>query len=63
MSIFKYIYVLILFSFYNVNNALSAQLLSHKATYTLNIENIKDNSFLEGGQGETFFEIWGLRVK
>ena len=36
---------------------MSAQLLSHKATYTLNIQNIKDNSFLEGGQGETFFEI------
>ena len=57
MSIFKYICFLILFSFYNINIALSAQLLSHKATYTLNIQNIKDNSFLEGGQGQTFFEI------
>ena len=46
MSIFKYIYVLILFSFYNVNNALSAQLLSHKATYTLKIENIKEDYVL-----------------
>ena len=57
MSILKYIYLLILFSFYNINIALSAQLLSHKATYTLNIQNIKDNSFLAGGQGQTFFEI------
>ena len=57
MSIFKYICFLILFSIYKFNIALSAQLLSHKATYTLNIQNIKDNSFLEGGQGQTFFEI------
>ena len=57
MSIFKYIYFLLLFSVCNINIALSAKLLSHKATYTLNIQNIKDNSFLEGGQGQTFFEI------
>ena len=57
MSNLKYIYFLILFSIYNINIAFSAQLLSHKATYTLNIQNIKDNSFLEGGQGQTFFEI------
>ena len=57
MSIIKYIYFLILFSIFNIYPALSAQLLSHKATYTLNIQSIKDNSFLEGGQGQTFFEI------
>jgi len=57
MSIIKYIYFLILFFIYNVNLASSAQLLSHKATYNLNIQNIKDNSFLEGGQGQTFFQI------
>ena len=57
MSIIKYIYLIIIFSICNVYPTLSAQLLSHKATYTLNIQNIKDNSFLEGGQGQTFFEI------
>ena len=57
MSITKYIYFLIFFSIFKICPALSAQLLSHKATYTLNIQNIKDNSFLEGGQGQTFFEI------
>ena len=57
MSITKYIYFLILFSIFKICPALSAQLLSHKATYTLNIQNINDNSFLEGGQGQTFFEI------
>ncbi len=57
MSIIKYIYItIILFTSY-INFATSSQLLSHKATYSLNIENIKDNSFLEGGQGQTFFEI------
>ena len=57
MSINKYIYFFIIFLIYNINVASSAQLLSHKATYNLNIQNIKDNSFLEGGQGQTFFEI------
>ena len=57
MSINKYIYISIIFFISNVNFATSSQLLSHKATYTLNVENIKDNSFLEGGQGQTFFEI------
>ena len=57
MSNFKFIFFLILFHIYNINIAKSAQLLSHKATYNLNIQNIKDNSFLEGGQGQTFFEI------
>ena len=57
MSIFKFICFLILFSIYNINIALSTQLVSHKASYTLNIQNIKDNSYLEGGQGQTFFEI------
>ena len=46
------------FSFiFSINFATSAQLLSHKATYTLKIQNIKDNSFIIGGQGQTFFEI------
>lgn len=40
-----------------VNSSIASQLLSHKATYNLNIENIKENSFFEGGQGQTFFEI------
>ena len=57
MSIIKYIYIIIVFFILSINFASSAQLLSHKATYTLNIQNIKDNSFLEGGQGQTFFEI------
>ena len=57
MSIIKYIYFIIIFLIFNAYPTLSAQLLSHKATYTLNIQNIKDNSFLEGGQGQTFFEI------
>ena len=57
MSIIKYIYFIIIFSICNAYPTLSVQLLSHKATYTLNIQNIKDNSFLEGGQGQTFFEI------
>jgi len=57
MSIIKYIYILILFFIFNINFASSAQLLSHRATYSLNIQNIKDNSFLEGGQGQTYFEI------
>ena len=55
MSINKYIYISIIFFISNVNFVLSSQLLSHKATYTLNIQNIKDNGFLEGGQGQTFF--------
>ena len=37
-----------------ISPSFSSQLLSHKATYILNVENIK-NSFLEGGQGQTFF--------
>ena len=57
MSIIKYIYFLIFFYIFNIFSAFSAQLLSHKAMYTLNIQNIKENSFLEGGQGQTFFEI------
>lgn len=49
-----------------ISPSFSSQLLSHKATYILNVENIK-NSFLEGGQGQTFFEIqevcdgWNVR--
>ena len=45
MSIIKYIYFLIFFYIFNTFSAFSAQLLSHKATYNLNIENIKENSF------------------
>ena len=49
-----------------ISPSFSSQLLSHKATYILNVENIK-NSLLEGGQGQTFFEIqevcdgWNVR--
>ena len=57
MSIIKYFYIVIVFFISSINFACSAQLLSHKATYTLNIENIKDSSYLEGGHGQTFFEI------
>jgi len=45
MSIIKYIYFLIFFYIFNTYYAFGAQLLSHKATYTLNIQNIKENSF------------------
>ena len=31
--------------------------MSHKAIYSLTLTNIKDGSFLEGGQGQTYFEI------
>ncbi len=57
MSITKYIYTLFIFFIIDLGSAQSAQLLSHKATYTLKIQNIKENSFLEGGQGQTYFEI------
>ena len=57
MSINKYIYISIIIFIFSTKFAISSQLLSHKAVYTLNIENIRDNSFLEGGQGQTFFEI------
>ena len=57
MSIIKYIYILIVFFIFSINFALSAQLLSHNATYTLKIQNIKDNSFIVGGRGTNFFEI------
>ena len=50
MNVFLTVYVFL------VNPSYGLQLLSHKATYSLNVENIK-NSFLEGGQGQTFFEI------
>ena len=56
--LFKNLIKLLLVNFiFLVNPTLASQLLSHKATYNLNIENIKENSFLEGGQGQTFFEI------
>ena len=57
MSINKYIYVLFVFFTIDISFVQSAQLLSHKATYALKIQNIKENSFLEGGQGQTYFEI------
>ena len=46
--------LLLLLTFYSHS---SAELLSHKATYSLILTNIKDGSFLEGGQGQTYFEI------
>ena len=56
--LFKNLIKLLLVNFiFFVNPTLASQLLSHKATYNLNVENIKENSFLEGGQGQTFFEI------
>ena len=57
MSIIKYINISILFFIASINLVSSAQLLSHRAVYTLTIQNIKDNGLLEGGQGQTFFEI------
>ena len=61
-----YMNVFLIISVLLVNPSFALQLLSHKAIYTLNVENIK-NSFLEGGQGQTFFEIqevcdgWNVR--
>ena len=56
--LFKNLIKLLFINFiFFVNPTLASQLLSHKATYNLNVENIKENSFLEGGQGQTFFEI------
>ena len=51
----KVCFLFFLFVFFN--NNISADLLSHKALYTLNVQNIKEGSFLEGGQGQTSFEI------
>jgi hypothetical protein len=62
----KNIFLAFLFSIYFFSNT-SAEILSHKATYSLLIQNIKDGSFLEGGQGQTYFEIkkgcegWNVR--
>ena len=56
MCLNRYSNVFITIYVFLINPSYALQLLSHKATYTLNIENIK-NSFLEGGQGQTFFEI------
>jgi len=50
-----YFFLIILLSFYIKN--VCAELLSHKASYSLNVQNIKDGSFLEGGQGQSYFEI------
>lgn len=44
-------------SIFIINPSFAIQLLSHKATYTLNVENIKKNTFLKGGQGQTYFQI------
>jgi hypothetical protein len=44
-------------SIFLINPSFATQLLSHKATYILNVENIKKNTFLVGGQGQTYFEI------
>ncbi len=46
--------LIFLFTFCNHSYA---ELLSHKAIYSLILTNIKDGSFLEGGQGQTYFEI------
>ena len=56
MFLIRYMNVLLTIYLFLINPSYALQLLSHKATYILNIENIK-NSFLEGGQGQTFFEI------
>ena len=56
MFLIRYMNVLLTIYLFLINPSYALQLLSHKATYTLNVENIK-NSFLEGGQGQTFFEI------
>ena len=56
MFLNRYINVSITIYVLLINSSFALQLLSHKAIYTLNVENIK-NSFLEGGQGQTFFEI------
>ena len=50
-----YFFLIILLSFYIKN--VCAELLPHKASYSLNVQNIKDGSFLEGGQGQSYFEI------
>ena len=66
MFLNRYINVFLVINVFLLNPSFALQLLSHKATYTLNVENIK-NSFLEGGQGQTFFEIqevcdgWNVR--
>ncbi len=57
MSIKKYFCFSLVFYISFINSSLSTQLLSHKAIYTLKIQNIKENSFLEGGEGQTYFEI------
>ena len=53
----SYIYLLSVFSIIVTSPSFGIKLLSHKATYTLNVEDIEENSFLEGGQGQTYFEI------
>ena len=66
MFLNRYLNVFFTVYLFLINPSYALQLLSHKATYTLNVENIK-NSFLEGGQGQTFFEIqevcdgWNVR--
>ena len=52
----NYIYLLSVFLIIS-SPSFGIKLLSHKATYTLNVEDIEENSFLEGGQGQTYFEI------
>jgi hypothetical protein len=56
MFLNRYMNLFLTVNIFLMNPSFALQLLSHKATYTLNVENIK-NSFLEGGQGQTFFEI------
>ena len=52
----NYIYLLSIFLIIS-SPSFGIKLLSHKAIYTLNVEDIEENSFLEGGQGQTYFEI------
>ena len=53
----SYIKILFIFSILIVKPAVSAQLLSHNAIYSLNIKQINKNSSLEGGQGRSVYEI------
>ena len=53
----SYIKILCLLSLCFIKPALAAQILSHNAIYTLNIVNINKASSIEGGQGQSVFEI------
>ncbi len=57
MFLNKRYYIFLILYFIFINPASSINLLSYKATYVLNVEKIVGNTFLEGGQGQTIFEI------